>query len=246
MNPADAEKPQDVKDLIRHSSILAARQQGGVDAPAEGGTKRGRISALAGLLRKEDVLLVGVCLLMSGGFFLLAVMNFYWAGSFLSTDSLFFTTVSMLMAGIFIIYPLTWLHANGLLKNPFAADPAAEALVDNTPVHFEGSTQLFLTILGALLVLTVVEVILAYFQVNLVLMLTILVGLSLLKAFLIMAYFMHLRFERRTLVLTLIPMLVICVCLLFVFFPDSRRSSQLRYRFESSTQVAEPAAAAEH
>ena len=68
-----------------------------------------------------------------------------------------------------------------------------------------------------------VEVVLAYVQVPLVLMLTILVGLSLIKAALILAYFMHLRYERMSLVYTLIPMLVICICLLFIFFPDSFR-----------------------
>jgi hypothetical protein len=28
-----------------------------------------------------------------------------------------------------------------------------------------------------------------------------------------------------------VPALVICICLLFVFFPDSFRSSSLRYKF---------------
>ena len=60
-------------------------------------------------------------------------------------------------------------------------------------------------------------------------MLTILMGLSIIKAALIVAYFMHLRFERLSLVLTLVPMLIVCICLLFVFFPDSFRSLNLRY-----------------
>jgi cytochrome c oxidase subunit IV len=69
-------------------------------------------------------------------------------------------------------------------------------------------------------------------------MLTILIGLSIVKAALIVAYFMHLRFERLSLVLTLVPMLVVCICLLLVFFPDSFRSSNLRYRFPSDKPVA--------
>ena len=95
-------------------------------------------------------------------------------------------------------------------------------------MHFEGSTKLFLYILLALLGLTLVEVLLAYFEVSLTLMLTILLGLSLIKAALIMAYFMHLRFERMSLVLTLVPIMVVCICLLFIFFPDSFRSHDLR------------------
>jgi len=68
--------------------------------------------------------------------------------------------------------------------------------------------------------------------------------LTLVKAFYIIAYFMHLKFERLSLILTLVPMLVICICLLFVFFPDSFRSSGLRYKFQETAPVA-PAPAEE-
>ncbi len=98
--------------------------------------------------------------------------------------------------------------------------------------HFAGSTRLFTSVWVWLLVMTAVEVFLAYIQLPLVYMLTILMGLSIIKAALIVAYFMHLRFERLSLVLTLIPMLVVCICLLFVFFPDSFRASRLRYHYE--------------
>jgi cytochrome c oxidase subunit IV len=63
-------------------------------------------------------------------------------------------------------------------------------------------------------------------------------GASIIKAALIVAYFMHLRFERLNLVLTIVPAVVICICLmLLVFFPDSFRSKGLRYQ-----GAAEPAA----
>lgn len=85
------------------------------------------------------------------------------------------------------------------------------------------SSKLTLTIWAWLLVLTGVEVFLAYIQFSVNVMLVLLMGLSLVKAALIMAYFMHLRFEKRTLVLTLIPALVVVVSTLAVFFPDSIR-----------------------
>lgn len=85
------------------------------------------------------------------------------------------------------------------------------------------STKLTLTVWAWLLVLTGVEVFLAYIQLSLRVMLVLLMGLSLVKAALIMAYFMHLRFEKRTLVLTLIPALVVVASTLAVFFPDSIR-----------------------
>jgi cytochrome c oxidase subunit 4 len=97
--------------------------------------------------------------------------------------------------------------------------------------HFAGSTKLFTSVWIWLLVMTGIEVLLAYIQLPLIYMLVILIGLSIIKAALIVAYFMHLRFERLSLVLTLIPILVMCICLLFVFFPDSRRALQLRYHF---------------
>ncbi len=85
----------------------------------------------------------------------------------------------------------------------------------------------FVGVWGALLALTGIEVLLAYLQVQPALMLTALIGLSVIKAALIIAYFMHLKFERLSLFLTLFPMLVICILLLL---PDSARLLELRPR----------------
>jgi cytochrome c oxidase subunit 4 len=202
------------------------------------------MSALGKNLLKEDVIINVICLALAGGIVALAVINVSWdAGmsGLITTDNLFFIVVCLLLAGVLLISPLMWLHSRGILKNPFADDPAV--VVDTTPIHFEGSTKLFLIILGALLGLTLVEVYLAYVQVSVVLMLVILLGLSIIKAALIVAYFMHLRFERLSLVLTLVPALVICICLLFVFFPDSFRSSNMRYKFTPAapTEATAPA-----
>src|SRR5262245_41763497 len=79
-----------------------------------------------------------------------------------------------------------------------------------------------------LLVLTAVEVFLAYEQVGLLLMLTILVGLSVIKAALIIAYFMHLKFERFSLFLTLFPMLIFCILLMLIFLGDATRIPVMR------------------
>ncbi len=110
--------------------------------------------------------------------------------------------------------------------------------------HFAGSNKLFISIWVWLLFLTLIEIGLAYKPMAIHIMLTILLGLSIIKAALIVAYFMHLKFERLSLVLTIVPMLVTCIVLLFVFFPDSFRSSELRYKFQESPPVA-PAAGEE-
>ena len=85
------------------------------------------------------------------------------------------------------------------------------------------TSKLTLKVWAWLLILTGVEVFLAYIQFSVMVMLVLLMGLSLIKAALIIAYFMHLRFEKRTLVLTLVPALVVVVSTLSVFFPDSVR-----------------------
>ena len=111
--------------------------------------------------------------------------------------------------------------------------------------HFAGSNKLFTSIWVWLVGLTLIEIFLAYKPMPIHFMLTILLGLSIIKAALIVAYFMHLKFERLSLILTIVPMLVVCICLLFVFFPDSFRSSDLRYQFKEQPPPP-PAEAPEH
>ena len=95
--------------------------------------------------------------------------------------------------------------------------------------HFAGSNKLFISIWVWLLLLTAFEVFLGYIRLNVLMMLVILMGASIIKAALIVAYFMHLRFERLNLVMTIVPAVVICICLLLIFFPDSFRARELRY-----------------
>lgn len=109
--------------------------------------------------------------------------------------------------------------------------------------HFAGTNKLFISIWIWLLVLTLIEIVLAYKPMAIHLMLTVLLGLSIIKAALIVAYFMHLKFERLSLILTIVPMLVVCILLLFVFFPDSFRSLDLRYKFK---ETPPPAASESH
>lgn len=188
-----------------------------------------RIKSVGGLLRKQDVLLMVLCAVLAAGFLALAASTLSGgANNFLTIDSLFLTAVSLTMAVIFISIPAMYLRERGVLKNPFLIGEGLPEARAREEVHFEGGTRLFLGVLGWLLALTLVEVFLAYIEIRVTIMMTILIGLSLIKAALIIAYFMHLRFERLSLVLTLIPILVVCICLLFVFFPDGRRSHDLR------------------
>jgi cytochrome c oxidase subunit 4 len=95
--------------------------------------------------------------------------------------------------------------------------------------HITGATTVtFSKVWIVLLVLTGIEVFLAYEQLPTMIMLTILVGLSIIKAALIIAYFMHLKFERLSLFLTLFPMLIFCIVLMLIFLGDATRVPVMR------------------
>lgn len=92
----------------------------------------------------------------------------------------------------------------------------------------ETTTRTTLSVWAWLLGLTALEVLLGYLHVPQTLLLLSVLGLSIVKAVLIMAYFMHLKFERLSLILTLVPVLVICLVLLAGFLPDGLRALNLR------------------
>lgn len=167
----------------------------------------------------ERKILTVICLLVALGS-LGAVAYIIGSGQLLYLDGIMLTLVCLMMAVIF-----------GGISAPElkALAPPMPAAVDES-VHFHdhgGGIPLFMTVWGALLAMTIIEVFLAYLQMPVIYMLLALMGLSIIKAALIIAYFMHLRFERLSLVLTLMPALVMCICLLGVFFPDSNRARDL-------------------
>ncbi len=95
--------------------------------------------------------------------------------------------------------------------------------------HGEATATTYLWVWLCLVGITGIEVFLAYEHLRPDIMLTMLIGLSIIKAALIMAYFMHLKFEKFTLVLWLVPALVFCICMLLIFFfPDSFRLLRMR------------------
>jgi cytochrome c oxidase subunit IV len=90
--------------------------------------------------------------------------------------------------------------------------------------HDDSKGQYF-WVWGALLVLTAIEVMLAYRQVFApVRMLEILLVLSIIKSALIIAYFMHLKFETAIMRWMLVIAVTACFFIMyFFFFPDADR-----------------------
>jgi caa(3)-type oxidase subunit IV len=82
----------------------------------------------------------------------------------------------------------------------------------------------FFWVWGALLVMTAIEVYLTYQNMEPIKMLTILMGLSLIKAALIIGFFMHLRYEVSLMKWLTMCSVIGCLILMTIFFlPDARR-----------------------
>ncbi len=96
-------------------------------------------------------------------------------------------------------------------------------------VHAGASVGLNIAIWIGLVAITGLEVFLAYEQLQPSVMLTVLVVLSVVKAAMIMSFFMHLKYEKFSLVLLLVPAMIFCICMMFIFFfPEAFRLLQMR------------------
>ena len=189
--------------------------------------------------KREQSILNIVCFAGAAIFLALVAYNLFRAGTVISTDGLFFTVVPLLLALCFLVVP----GMDMMAKRKAAESAEAEGDAHAEPVeevHFAGSNRLFMMVWVWLLVLTGFEVFLGYIRLSVILMLVILMGASIIKAALIIAYFMHLRFERLNLILTIVPAVVVCICLLLIFFPDSFRAKNLRYNAPPATSAPEP------
>jgi len=92
-----------------------------------------------------------------------------------------------------------------------------------------GKAQFFY-VWGALLLITGIEVYLGYQNMEPVRMLSILMGLSIIKAGLIIGYFMHLKFEVSRMKWLTMSALVFCLAMMCIFFPDAFRILHLGVR----------------
>src|ERR1700752_645792 len=96
----------------------------------------------------------------------------------------------------------------------------AERVAEEHRHHKKGQ---FFWVWGALLVMTAIEVYLTYHNMEPLRMLTILMGLSLVKAALIIGYFMHMKYEISRMKWLTMCSLVACLALMMIFFPDALR-----------------------
>lgn len=100
---------------------------------------------------------------------------------------------------------------------------------DAGSAHPSVPSKTFIWVWIGLVALTAIEVYLGYIELEAKLMLTILLGLSVIKAGLIMAWFMHLKYEKRSLTMWLVISALFCIGMMMVYFYwDSLRLAHLR------------------
>ena len=155
-------------------------------------------------------------------------------GTLTSTlDNLFLAMFAGLM-GVTCFGYLAWrfypvLAAGGTAAAGEATGTASYVLPED-PVYEDSHIPLFNKIWLGLLAFTALEVVLAYVQIaGAMLMLVILLVLSLIKAAMIMACFMHLKFDHPQLSWIVVAPAVACIVIMCgYFFPDSFRLLELR------------------
>ncbi len=98
----------------------------------------------------------------------------------------------------------------------------------------------YMAVFGALFLLTILEVGAVYLPIGRIGVAVILILLALTKAALVAMYFMHLKFEKRTLGIIALTPLVLCTLLIIALLPDLTGTPR-----SSATKKAEAAAQAE-
>ncbi len=102
----------------------------------------------------------------------------------------------------------------------------------------------YMHVFYALTVLTAVEIGVVFLPMSKMIIAILLVGFALFKAILVAMYFMHLKFEKRTLGIIALTPLILCTLLIIALLPDltgTPHKSEIKATAEAE-QVQEPAA----
>ncbi len=143
-----------------------------------------------------------------------------------SLDNLFLTLFAA-MIGVTCFGYLAWRFYPAVAAPAGASGAAAPAkaryVLPEDPAYVDEHIPLFWKIWVALIVLTGIEVLLAYVQIAGVLaMLVILLILSVVKAGMIMASFMHMQFDHKLLKWVVVAPAAACIFIMCgYFFPDA-------------------------
>ena len=84
----------------------------------------------------------------------------------------------------------------------------------------------YMRIFWILLALTIAEVAVVYMPLPKIVIALLLIGMACSKALYVALYFMHLKFEKRTLMIIALTPFIICVFLVFMLLPDLMASAR--------------------
>ena len=84
----------------------------------------------------------------------------------------------------------------------------------------------YMRIFVILIILTVAEVAVVYMPLPKIVIALLLIGMACSKALYVALYFMHLKFEQRTLMIIALTPFIICVFLVFMLLPDLMASAR--------------------
>jgi len=104
----------------------------------------------------------------------------------------------------------------------------------NAPGATSNDTSLkpFVGVWFAVIAVNLIELLVATKATDTRVLFGILMALALIAAGLVMAFFMHLKYERRSLVLSLIPVLIFVLFMTIEMFPDSARLHRMHPQYQ--------------
>ena len=103
------------------------------------------------------------------------------------------------------------------------------------------SIKPFVGVWFAVIVINLIELVAAAKLHPTKLLFGVLMTLALLAAGLVMAFFMHLKYERRSLILSIIPALIFVLFMTIEMFPDSARLNRMHPQYQPMPDQQQPA-----
>ena len=105
--------------------------------------------------------------------------------------------------------------------------------------HAEKEHPKYMRIFWILLVLTIAEVAVVYMGFPTIVTALLLIGMACSKAAYVALYFMHLKFEKKTLTAIALTPFIICVFLVFMLLPDLMEEARHAGMESSASQTVE-------
>ena len=105
--------------------------------------------------------------------------------------------------------------------------------------HAEKEHPKYFRIFWILFVLTIAEVLVVYLPIPTIVTALLLIGMACSKAAYVALYFMHLKFEQKTLTAIALTPFIICVFLVFMLLPDLMAGNRHAEEAKAETHAAD-------